>query len=56
MESTKTTTLGILTILAALINAGVSWLKTGVLPDFGALATAITAGIGLIIAKDHTAA
>ena len=47
----KTTTIGILTIVSGITFAALSFLKTGSL-DFGALATAITAGIGLVKAAD----
>lgn len=47
----KTTILGILTILAAVSNAAISFLKTGS-ADFGTLIAAITAGIGLVKAAD----
>lgn len=47
----KTTILGVLTIVSALCFAAISFIKTGSL-DFGGLATAITAGFGLIKAAD----
>ena len=52
MKNWKTTVTGILTIVVAIGSAALSWLKTGVLPDFGVLLAAITAGAGLIAAKD----
>lgn len=52
--STKTLITGILTILSAVVSAGITYLKTGVLPDFGVLISAITAGVGLIVARDNT--
>ena len=52
---TKTTQLGILTILAAIVNAALSFLKTGTFA-FAEVFTAVTAGIGLIKAADATAA
>lgn len=55
MTNWKTTTLGVLTILGAVSNAGITFLKTGTLPDLGILIAAITAGIGLITAKDAAA-
>ena len=50
----KTTLTGVLTIVVAISSAAVTYLKTGVLPDFGTLIAAITAGIGLIAAKDSS--
>lgn len=47
----KTTILGIATIVAAIANAVVSFLKTGT-ADFGSVVVAVTAGIGLIKAAD----
>lgn len=47
----KTTILGIATIVAAVANAAVSFLKTGT-ADYGTLIAAVTAGIGLIKASD----
>lgn len=51
MKSWKTTVLGILTILGALIPAGIALLK-GQSPDLTALWPAVIAGFGLIFAKD----
>ncbi len=48
----KTTLLGIATILAALGAAGKTYFGTGSLPDVGLLVSSVTAGIGLIAAKD----
>ncbi len=48
----KTTALGILTIVATLANVGVQVLKGGA-PDFMGAFAAVTAGIGLIKAKDN---
>ena len=47
----KTTLLGIATIIAALASAAVVFLQGG-LPDLTTTFTAVTAGFGLIIAKD----
>jgi hypothetical protein len=47
----KTTALGILTIVATLANVGVQVLKGGS-PDFMGAFAAVTAGIGLIKARD----
>jgi len=51
----KTTILGIVTILAAVASAAVSYLKTGTF-DFAATVAAVTAGWGLIKAADSTTA
>lgn len=51
MKHPKTTILGILTILSALISAGTALLSGHAL-DYQAVVTAITAGIGLITAAD----
>lgn len=47
----KTTALGILTIVAAVLNATIALLN-GQAVDFGATVAAITAGIGLVKAAD----
>lgn len=54
MKSWKTTVTGILTILVALGGAAMSLLDADPLtnPDFAAIIAAITAGVGLITAKD----
>ena len=54
MKSIKTTAFGIVTILAALSLAAKALLDadSATMPDWGAIATAIAAGIGLIMAKD----
>ena len=55
MSSPKTTTLGILAIVGALCSA-ISALIDGnpaTVPDWGAVASAVTAGIGLIVARDN---
>jgi hypothetical protein len=48
----KTTLLGVFTILAAVADAGKDFLATGSLGDIGLLFASITAGVGLILAKD----
>lgn len=48
----KTTLLGVFTILAAVADAGKDFLATGQLGDVGLLFASLTAGIGLILAKD----
>lgn len=52
MTNTKTTATGILSIVVAVSSAVLGWLKTGTIPDLGAVIAAVTAGIGLILAKD----
>ena len=52
MKSWKTTVTGVLTILVAIGSAGITFLKTGTLPDWGVLVAAVTSGVGLIMAKD----
>lgn len=54
MQSWRTTTLGILTILGALTGAGVSLLN-GHQPDFAATTAGVLAGVGLIHAADNKA-
>ncbi len=49
--SHTTTILGVLTIIGALANAGISYFSTGTI-DWTILGTGITAGVGLIFAKD----
>lgn len=53
--SWKTTTAGIIAIVMSILTAFSGWLSTGVMPDFGTLIAAIIAGVGLILAKDHSA-
>ena len=53
MNSWKTTVTGVLTIVVALATAGIAWLKSGALPDFGPVVVAVTAGVGLIMARDN---
>ncbi len=48
----KTTALGILTIVATLSNVGIQVLNGGA-PDFMGAFAAVTAGIGLIKARDN---
>jgi hypothetical protein len=47
----KTTALGILTVVATVSNVGIQILKGGT-PDIVGAFAAITAGVGLIKAKD----
>ena len=55
MGSWKTTALGVLTILGALATAGVALLDGDpeTVPSYEVLAAAVTAGIGLIMARDN---
>jgi hypothetical protein len=48
----RTSTLGILTIVAALAGAGKTFLATGQIPDLTAVVAAVMAGIGLVAARD----
>lgn len=51
--SWKTTVLGVLTILLAVAGAAKVFLATGALPDVPTFLAAVTAGIGLIKARDN---
>ena len=51
MKNWKTTTLGVLTIIASLVNAGLQYLKTGTC-DMTAASAGLFAGYGLIKARD----
>jgi len=42
-----------LTIVVAVASAGITWLKTGSFPDFAPVVAAVTAGVGLITARDN---
>ena len=53
MRSWKTTVSGVLTIVVAIGSAALGFMQTGALPDLGVLAAAITAGVGLIVARDN---
>lgn len=48
----KTTTIGFLTIIVAVGSAALGFLKSGAIPDIGALGAAVMAGVGLIHAAD----
>lgn len=52
MNNWKTSTLGVLLIAAALINAAIDLIKNGTMPDLHQLTLAVTAGAGLIAAAD----
>lgn len=53
MKSYKTTIAGVLTIVGVLVQAGLA-LTNGHQPDFSTLSAGITAGVGLILAADHS--
>ena len=55
MRNWKTTTTGILAIVIAVASGAKMYLSTGQVPDIGALAAAVMAGWGLVLAKDSTA-
>ena len=55
MQNMKTTVTGVLSIVVAVGSAALTFLKSGSIPDIGTLIAAITAGIGLILAKDAPA-
>ena len=52
MQSWRTTTLGILTIVGTLISAGIAFLN-GHTPDLATTSAGVMAGIGLIHAADN---
>jgi len=54
-KNLKTTATGVLTIVIAVASAVLGFLKSGAIPDFGTLIAAVTAGVGLILAKDAPA-
>lgn len=56
MNNPKTTVIGVLTIVAAVANAVLTYMTDGTVPDMAALTVAISAGIGLIHAKDDNKA
>lgn len=51
--SWRTSVTGILTIVIAVSSAALIYFKTGAMPDFTVLITSVTAGIGLIAARDN---
>jgi hypothetical protein len=53
MKSYKTTIAGVLTIVAALANAGLA-LSNGHMPDITVTSAALSTGVGLILAADHS--
>jgi hypothetical protein len=56
MKNSRTTTLGILTIITAVASAITALVDTdpNTIPDWGSVVAAVTAGVGLIFAKDAT--
>jgi hypothetical protein len=50
--TSKTTILGVLTIIAAVSNAAVNFLKTGTVGDIGEVMALVMGGYGLIKAAD----
>ena len=48
----KTTTLGVLTALIALLTGTKEFLATGQIPDIGLIAASLAAAWGLVVAKD----
>jgi UDP-N-acetylmuramate-alanine ligase len=55
MRNWKTTTTGVLAIVIAVAGGAKTYLATGQVPDIAALAAAVMAGWGLIVAKDNNA-
>jgi hypothetical protein len=55
MRNWKTTTTGILAIVIAVAGGAKAYIGTGQVPDIAALAAAVMAGWGLIVAKDNNA-
>ena len=55
MRNWKTTTTGVLAIIIAVAGGAKTYLGTGQIPDIAALAAAVMAGWGLIVAKDNSA-
>lgn len=53
MKNWKTTIIGILLIVSSTSTAALHYFQTGVLPDFVPLASAVAAGVGLLVAKDY---
>lgn len=52
MENLKTTITGVLTIVVAVADFALRFIKTGSIGDVTATITAVTAGVGLIMARD----
>jgi hypothetical protein len=55
MRNWKTSTTGVLAIIIAVAGGAKTYLSTGQIPDIAALAAAVMAGWGLIVAKDNSA-
>ena len=52
MENLKTTITGVLTIVVAVADFALRFIKTGSIGDITATITAVSAGVGLIMARD----
>jgi hypothetical protein len=55
MRNWKTSALGAITILIALLTGAKEYIATDSLPDLGLIAASIVAGWGLINSKDNNA-
>jgi hydrogenase/urease accessory protein HupE len=55
MRNWKTSALGAITILIALLTGAKEYIATDNLPDVGLIIASIVAGWGLIVAKDNDA-
>jgi hypothetical protein len=55
MRNWRTTTTGVLAIVIAVAGGAKTYLATGQVPDIAALAAAVVAGWGLVVAKDAKA-
>jgi len=53
MKSWKTTAAGVVGIVVAVGSAALVWLKTGAMPDFAPVIAAVSAGVGLVMARDN---
>jgi hypothetical protein len=49
----KTTMAGIITIAISIGQAVLPWLQNGTPISWGIVATGVTAGVGLMVARDH---
>ena len=55
MRNWKTSALGAITILIALLTGAIEYIATDNLPDVGLIIASVVAGWGLIVAKDNDA-
>lgn len=55
MRNWKTSALGAITILIALLTGAKEYIATDNLPDVGLIIASVVAGWGLIVAKDNDA-